>query len=51
VVHKFRLRPARQAAAVNVIQRAVFLDMDVALSVYHELVEQGRTANMPAAPA
>ena len=43
VVQKFRLRPARQAAAINVIQRAVFLDMDVALSVYHDLVEQGHT--------
>jgi methyl-accepting chemotaxis protein len=44
VVRKFRLRPARQAAAINVIQRAVFLDMDLALSVYHDLIEQQGTA-------
>jgi len=42
VVQKYRLRPARQAAAINVIQRAVFLDMDLALSVYHDLVQQER---------
>ncbi|MDX9859463.1 MAG: globin-coupled sensor protein [Rhodospirillales bacterium] len=42
VVQKYRLRPARQATAINVIQRAVFLDMDLALSVYHDLVQQER---------
>jgi len=44
VVQKFRLRPARQARAIAVIQRAVFLDMDLALSVYHDLVQREREA-------
>ncbi len=39
-----RWRAARAAEAINVVQRAVFLDMDLALSIYHDLVQQEREA-------
>jgi len=35
-----RFRPAKAAEILNVVQRAVFLDMDVALSVYNDLVHR-----------
>ncbi len=44
LVNANRFRPGRAAEAINVVQRAVFLDMDLALSVYHDLVQQEREA-------
>jgi len=37
-VEHYRNEPAKLAAAVQAINRAVFLDMDLALNVYHEAV-------------
>jgi len=40
IVKSRRLRAGQAAEIVSVVQRAVFLDMDLALSVYHDLVRQ-----------